>query len=47
MLHSDVLCGIIWLVIMAVVCHYGRTPVFALYKIDNLGVRLDCFDQSI
>jgi hypothetical protein len=35
LLHSDVLYGIVWLAIMAEVCHYGCMTVFPLYYVDE------------
>jgi hypothetical protein len=47
LLHSDMLVGAIWLIIMAEICHYGRAPIFPFNDVNQPGLRHDCFDRSL
>jgi hypothetical protein len=47
MLHSCMFDGTAWLIIVPKVCHYRCTPIFTLYQVNRLGLRLDCFDGCI
>jgi hypothetical protein len=47
LLHSDLLVGAIWLVIMAMICYYWSSPVFPFDDIDEFGLWQNCFDQNI
>jgi hypothetical protein len=39
LLHFGVFCGIIWLIIIAEVCHYWCVPIFTLYYVDYSGLQ--------
>jgi hypothetical protein len=44
LLHSHLLINVIWLVIMAKVCHYGCSLAFLFYNIDKPGLPHGYFD---
>jgi hypothetical protein len=34
LLHFDMFGGVVWLIIMAKVCHYGSSQLFSFYSVD-------------